>query len=300
MAETVFEESLFMLRLLLTFFATATMADGAIPLGEETFGNAPLNRLNFTEWPNVMQVVNDSHRVYHSWVNGNENCYFQGDTASLNSALKEFSKIEAEKLVVVLRPAPATISSFKRDRTFEFNWQLHLLGGIAKHMATRDQGSLVWDPAPELTVYVGGAIELDQLEVPANVEVRQVSDLKQQYLKALSSTDQTVRGWTCGAIAALDRHDDDSMHAIAELLKDNEVWVRINAAGALAEFAPQRAKVIPILESIETEDEDLKTRIATTIQKLNTTGSPSVDRKSYSMRLKQISEYVESRQLSKR
>jgi hypothetical protein len=130
-----------MCRLLLVLTLSIVSGTEVFGLGEETFGNKPFSEINFTDWPNVMPVVNDAHRVYHSWVNGDENFYFQGDTAALNLALKSFAQVKAEKRSVILRPAPGRGSSFNGEQSFVFNWQLHLLGGIAKHMSTRDQGN---------------------------------------------------------------------------------------------------------------------------------------------------------------
>ena len=189
-----------MCRLLLVLALSIVTATEVFGLGEETFGNKQFSKANFSDWPNVMPVVNDTHRVYHSWVNGNENFYFQGNTEALNLALKSFALVTAEKRTVILRPAPGRVSSFNGEQKFVFNWQLHLLGGIAKHMSTRDQGSNVWDPNPELTIYVGGDIVLNMIEIPQNVDVLQLADLKARYEKSLKSTHQDVRGWTCGNI----------------------------------------------------------------------------------------------------
>jgi hypothetical protein len=95
-------------------------------LGTEGFGNAPLRDANYSTWPKVMPVINDSHRVYHSWVNGNEYFYFAGDTAALNSALNAFAEIKAERLTVVLRQGPGQVSSFRREKSLSYNWNVHL------------------------------------------------------------------------------------------------------------------------------------------------------------------------------
>src|SRR5262245_37398596 len=96
------------------------VASRAWSMGFEGFGNDPVEGSNYIEWPNVLPLVNDPHRVYFSWVNGNEHFYYAGDSAALNAALKSFAAIQAKKRTVVLRPAPGKGSSLKRDRDFEF------------------------------------------------------------------------------------------------------------------------------------------------------------------------------------
>lgn len=69
----------------------AATAGGALALGEEDFGNKPLNAANFTDWPEIMPVVNHTSRVYHVWVNGNEYMYSAGDVAALNDTLQNLA-----------------------------------------------------------------------------------------------------------------------------------------------------------------------------------------------------------------
>jgi hypothetical protein len=81
-------------------------------LGEEDFGNKPLNELNYQEWKGIVPVVNHSSRVYHTWVNGNEHFYYQGDVAALADCLKKFAAFPTPLHEVVLRPGPGTVKSF--------------------------------------------------------------------------------------------------------------------------------------------------------------------------------------------
>jgi len=257
-----------MFRLLLVLFLSIVAGTEVFGLGEETFGNKPFHESNFGDWPNVMPVVNDTHRVYHSWVNGNENFYLRGNTDALNIALKNFGQVKAEKLTVILRPALGRVSSFNEEQKFFFNWQLHLLGGIAKHMSTRDQGNNVWDPNPEFIIYVGGDIVLDKIEIPENVDLLQLADLKARYEKSLKSTHTDVRGWTCGQIAALDQYDAASVQKIAAMLNDKQDWVKLNAAGALSVFTAHASEAEKALRSVETDDVKLKDRIESTLKTL--------------------------------
>jgi len=279
-------------RLLLVACLSIMAVSDVFGSGEETFGNKPFPESNFGDWPNVMPVVNDTHRVYHSWVNGNENFYFRGDTDALNIALKSFAQVKAEKLTVILRPAPGRVSSFNEEQKFVFNWQLHLLGGIAKHMSTRDQGSNVWDPNPEFIIYVGGDIVLDRIEIPENVDVLQLADLKARYEKSLKSTHTDVRGWTCGQIAALDQYDAASMQKIAAMLDDDDDWVKLNAAGSLSVFSAHASEVEKALRNVETDDVQLKARIESTLNALQESVASKEEHDSHDAMLSDIAKFI--------
>ena len=183
-----------------------------------------------------MPVVNDVHRVYHSWVNGNEHFYFAGDTVALNAAIKNFAAIKADRVTIVLHPCPGKANSFNNKQSFAFNWSLHLLGGISRIMAKQDLGSNIWDPSPNLHVYVGDAIKLDQIEISKVVELLEISDLQKRYAKCLNSKDSTVAGWSCGHIAELDPYNAESMRQIATKLDDDD-WVKLNAVDLRSIYA---------------------------------------------------------------
>ena len=189
-----------MLRLVAAIALVLVSASNGWSFGLETFGNDPLSDANYADWPNVTPVVNDAHRVYQSWVNGNEDLYFVGDSVALNSALKNFAAIKADRLTIVLRPGPGSGQSFHNKKSFRFNWNLHLLGGVSRMMAKKDLGSNIWDPTPNLHVYVGDAIKLDEIRIPEGVDVLEISDLQKRYAKCLNSTDRTVRGWSAAIL----------------------------------------------------------------------------------------------------
>jgi hypothetical protein len=268
-------------------------------LGQEHVGNEPLADANYTNWPNVMPVINDKHRVYHRWVNGNVDFFFKGNTVALNAVLKNFAAIEADRLTVVLRPAPGKTSSFMKDRTFAFNWNLHLLGGIAKHMSTLEFGSNIWDPNPCLHVYVGDTIKLDGIEIPAGVKVLEIANLQIRYAKCLASSNQTVRGWSCGEIARLDPYDSDAMRKIAARLDDQVDWVKLNAAGALAQFTSAAEEVIEKLQAVRTADKQLQERITTSIESLHKVQPNETARREYQQLRASIHAFVVSRRKSR-
>ena len=122
-------------------------------LGTEHFGNAPLNELNYRDWRGVMPLVNHSGRAYHTWVNGNEHFYYQGDTNALNDALKKFAAIEVDVHEVILRPGPAETRTFDGKQQVRYDWLLHIQGGISRH--DEEQGTNVFDKYPTMTVFIG-------------------------------------------------------------------------------------------------------------------------------------------------
>ena len=178
------------------------------------------------------------------------------------------------------------------------NWNLHLLGGIAKHMSTRELGSNVWDPNPYLNVYVGGTIKLDAIKIPQGVAVLEIADLQKRYAKSLTSSDQTVRGWSCGEIAQLDPYDAESMRKIAAKLDDQVDWVKLNAAGALSYFTSTADEVVEKLRAVKTNDEQLQKRIATSIETLRKVQPKETARKEYQQLLTSIHALIISRRNS--
>ncbi len=280
-----------------SFAATGLLllaASNAWGLGMEHIGNEPLPA-NYADWPNAMPVINDEHRVYHRWVNGDERFCFEGDTEALNTALKNFAAIEADRLTVVLRPGPGAVTTLTRERTFAFSWDLHLLGGIAKGMSKREFGSNIWDPDPHLHVYVGDSIDLDRIEIPEGVEVLEIADLQLLYALGLASSDRTVRGWTCGAIVRLDPYNVEAMRTIAARLDDEDDWVKLNAVGALSQFKVAVDDVVEKLQAANTDDEQLQQRIKQSIESLGQVPKEPTGREEFQRLLTSIHAFLAAR-----
>ncbi len=281
-----------MLRAIAAIVLASLAVSAAWSWGTEGLGNAPLHEANYTEWPNVMPVINNPHRVYQSWVNGNEHFYFAGDMSPLNAALQDFAQIKAERLTVVLRPGPGRVSSFHNKQSIAFNWELHLLGGIARHMAKEDATGTAWDPHPCLTVYVGDAIQLDELDIPAGVAVVELADLQRQYTQCLASDDRDIRGWSCFPLAQLDPYDGESMRKIASLLDADDEWVKLNAASALAQFTGVADEAIARLRAVKTDNGQLRERVERSIELLQQAQPSAAARKEYEQTLTAIHAFV--------
>lgn len=140
----------------------------ALAFSEE--GNKPQSEQNYVMWKGLMPIVNDKSRVLLFWVNGSEYLYYKGATKELNVALSHFAKVDVKNHVVAIRPGPA--DSRKGEKAISYNWNLHLVGGISRTRATDDIEDLDWQKDPVLTIYIGGDIDLDKLEIPEGVTLR--------------------------------------------------------------------------------------------------------------------------------
>lgn len=163
---------LYLLVVIVTAAFGQLAAQKAFALATDEIGNAPLSELNYTEWKGIMPLVNDKARVYQVWVNGNESFYYKGATKPLNVALATFAKVEVKNHVVVLRPGPVERRAIRDKTPISFNWELHVVGGLARSRATDDIEDLEWQKDPVLTIYIGGDIDLDKLEIPKGVTLR--------------------------------------------------------------------------------------------------------------------------------
>src|SRR5205823_7677599 len=106
-------------------------------LAMEDFGNASASELNYKDWPGVMPLIDNHCRVYHWWCNGNEQFFYRGDTADLNDALKKFAAITAKTHEILIVPDAGVTQTFS-SKEIHFDWDLHLVGGIAAHESTLD------------------------------------------------------------------------------------------------------------------------------------------------------------------
>jgi len=266
-------------------------------LGEEGFGNAPLNELNYRDWEGIMPLVNHPSRVYFTWVNGNEHFYYRGEVPALNDALRKFAAREAKLHEVVLRPGPGVVKSFNGAKTIPFGWNLHIQGGISRSTTELDMASLVWPKDPELTVYVDRDFDLAKLEIPDKVSLVTTAELSRRHREAIAkSRETTVRGWGAGQLARIDPHSSENMAAIAKLLDDKVNWVRLNAAGALAVFGKKAAPLLPKLrECLTSGDKSLAETAQRTIAKIEQSADTAVEEREHQAIQERIARFVNSR-----
>src|SRR5262249_36199282 len=69
------------------------------------------------------------------------------------------------------RPSPAAARNFDKE-VISYDWDLHIIGGIAGTRANNDPDDLEWQRWPVLTVYVGAGIDLRKVTVPKGVTIK--------------------------------------------------------------------------------------------------------------------------------
>jgi hypothetical protein len=284
-----------LMRAVVLVLMLATSCRPANALGEETFGNAPLNEVNYKDWLGIVPVVNHTSRVYYTWVNGNEHFYYQGNLDALNDTLRKFAQEKAVR-EVILRPGPGMTQSFDGTKKISFGWSLHLVGGISRHLTTLEQGDKVWRPNPVLTIYVGGDTALEKVVIPQGMTVLSLAEVKKRTREGLKSSDKTVRGWGCGVLTTLDPYDMESRDAIAGLLQDADDWVRLNAVLTLAKFGKQAQPVLPQLRNIlGTGDAALNEQIQKSILEIEQAGDKTAAEREHRKQLTRIERFLSRR-----
>jgi hypothetical protein len=265
-------------------------------LATEDFGNAPTSELNYTDWPGIMPVVNHASRVYHWWCNGNEQFYYRGDTAALNDALKKFAAAKANVHEVLLQPGSGVAHSFDSTKTIPYNWNLHIIGGIARQHKKTPQGNQTANEFPTMAVCVGGDIVLDKIEIPAGVSVIDLEELSRRCRETLASKDPTVRGRGAGESAGIDPFSDENLAAVAKLLKDKDPWVQQNAVGAVARFGKKAEPLLPTLrEMLTTQNKQLKESLEKTIRQIQQAKDTSADEKEHRLLQEKIHKFCKAR-----
>lgn len=264
------------LNLCFLILASWTGGGSAFALGTEEFGNAPVNKANYADWPELVPALNHTTRYYQSWVNGHERFVGLASTPQINELVKLYLAANLEQPEIVLLPGPGKTHTFQQQ-VLPCDWEIEICGGISKHLTTVDQGGRVWPASPRLTIYVGDRVRCEDLQIPAGAKVVTAAELKRRCQAAiLDSTDTSVRGWGCGILAAIDPYDVDSARMIAARLADKDNWVRLNAAGALQPFGQLARPHKGALEAAgETTDAALKQRVTETLAILQS--APAVD-----------------------
>jgi HEAT repeat protein len=283
------------IRICLSLMALLVLpATRCLALGTEEFGNKPLSALNYPNWKGIIDVVNDKSRVYQRWVNGNEHMFYEGGIDDLNRVLKNFAAAEMPVHEVVLRPDPGVTHSFDNTKPpIKFNWQLHVVTGIAGSLTNSDKGDFVWPKHPRLTIHTSGDFDLSKLMVPKGVKLASIEEQSAVARLAMDSTDQSVRGWSAGVVAELDHHDPANLAALERLLADDNDWVRLNAAGSIGLFGRQAKSSIPALKKcLDRPDENLKSAAKTAIETIEAAPDRTEEAKARAGGLKKIKDFI--------
>jgi hypothetical protein len=243
--------------LVIAMLVVGGIAPHVCAMGQEDFGSHKLSPRNYEQFKDIMALLEHGQRVYHCWVNGNEQFFYRDDVDTLNESLQAFALVGCNTREVLLRPGPALTTSF-HEKKIDFDWDVHIVGGIAGHMSKLDQGEKVWNTSPMVTIYISERIPLEKLKIPDGVSVIELSDLKSRYREALTSREQDVRGWGSCELARLDRFDDDSLATIAKMIDDPNEWVRSNVFLAIAAFGRKAQPLLPKLRDAKADADVIK------------------------------------------
>ncbi|MFA6239536.1 MAG: HEAT repeat domain-containing protein [Candidatus Hydrogenedentales bacterium] len=267
-------------------------------MGQEGVGNGPLPAQS--DYPDgLMSVINDPHRVYNSWVNGNEHFCFQGDTSVLNEAMKQFAQVDTPEHEVVLLPGPGKVNRFNGEPK-KCDWMLHVVGGIVKSMTGKDGEAGVWDKYPTLTVYAsGGEIDLDALQIPQGISLVTRDDLRKRYLKGMASANNETRASGAMFLAGADPFNGDNATAIKALLNDEDSYVRANAASSLARMGKVAEGAVPELKECLQKGDRYEEIYQNAIDKITQAEDRSSDAKEYEKTAKRIAEFVDKTSVRK-
>jgi thiol-disulfide isomerase/thioredoxin len=278
---------------------------------QQHVGNKPLNENNYKQWKSIIPVINHESRVYHTWVNGNEHFYYQCGTKELNDILQKFAALDVDvrEVVtdilqkftalgvdvreVVLRPGPQKMMTLNKEEQFGYNCLLHIQGGISRH---KEEGTNVFDKYPTMTVFVDGSnIALERIKIPAGVAMIEVADLRGRYLRGLYSKDRRVRGSASIFLAKVDVYNHANVLAIAELLEDEDMWVRSMAVSALSIFGRKARPALPALKRrMQDSNGRRRNRFQETIEKIEAAEDTTEAEQEHRRILKKISQFRKS------
>ncbi|QDT32179.1 hypothetical protein [Thalassoglobus polymorphus] len=177
----------FLFFLTVCFYSTSCFA-----LAISEAGNQPLAKENYTDWPNLVDAVNDETRVLMTWVNGSESLYYTGKTADANRVLKEFAETKAPELQLILLPGPGPTRKID-DASVTIDYEVDIIGGVARASLSRTDMAVVYDLRPTMKIYLSDNIDIEKLVIPRNVVVSQLQDLEIRYRNAETNKDPAVR-----------------------------------------------------------------------------------------------------------
>jgi len=226
---------------------------------EERLGDEPIREE--PEWPfGVVALANMGSRVlYRSVASGevrakDDEFFYRGATDELNQALARFVEVEAGRHEVILLPGAPEEAMWSEGEAVPYDWKLHVPGIYRRQEAQREEGTEVYSDFPNMTVHVGGRLELDGIEVPSGVTVLGMGDLTARYVAGLRSDDRRVRWNAAWMLRTVAPHADEALLPLIAALEDEDPQVRVAVAESLGSFGLKASAALPRLRDMAEEE----------------------------------------------
>jgi len=137
----------------------------------------------------VADLASSRNRV-HGFMStfGYADLWYVGDAKAFNAYLAEYAKFKDLLLELVIHPAPgSSLRQYVSEPRTHYDWELSVKWGIALQENRKDdraEGHAVTTLRPEgfavtLHLFLSDAITLDDIVVPANVEVKSGGEIEQ-------------------------------------------------------------------------------------------------------------------------
>jgi len=137
----------------------------------------------------VADLASSRNRV-HGFMStfGYADLWYAGDAKTFNAYLAEYAKLKDLPLQLVIHPAPGSkLRQYVSEPRVHYDWELSIRWGIALREDPKDpkaEGHAVTTLRPEgfavtLHLYLSDAVTLDDIVVPAGVEVKSGGEIEQ-------------------------------------------------------------------------------------------------------------------------
>jgi hypothetical protein len=119
------------------------------------------------QWPRGMaDMLNSPNRVYGFFFNFGDSFFFAGDAQDFNDFVRHYAGLEGVSHRLILLPGRGKTGLFDRGR-IGFDWAVSMSFYLQEGKPVGDAGVSLW---------VDGQVELEKVEVPANVVVQAGGD----------------------------------------------------------------------------------------------------------------------------
>ncbi len=132
------------------------------------------------DWPKGLAgLINDGSRILGYFVNANDWFHYRGDAKAFNAFLRRYASLDGVPLTLVLHPGRGMTRGLgSQGPKKPFDWCLAVIRrGWGAEMPERYKDSPC-KVIPTLSLYLGGNVGLEDLDVPLNVNVASSSRIE--------------------------------------------------------------------------------------------------------------------------